>query len=76
MPETVRPGLRQAINISREGLRSSASASDRAGRTVEVQCAQSHILIRERLLKAYGCDFPEPSAEAMLLARQGPAPRR
>ena len=51
VPETARPGLRQAINLTRESLRSSAAASERARRTVEVQCAQNHALIRERVVQ-------------------------
>lgn len=70
IPDEVRPGLRQAINTTREGYRANLT-SDRARRTIEVQCAQSHAITRERLVQAYRCDFAEPSAEAKALTTQG-----
>ncbi len=75
VPEAVRPGLRQGIATTRDGFRTAIAGNERARRTVEFQCAQAHGVIRERLVAAYGCDFPTPSAEAAALAAQAPTPR-
>ena len=75
VPDVARTGLRQSINTMREGFRAAVAGNERARRTVEFQCAQAHGVVRERLMAAYRCDFPAPSAAAAALAAQAPIPK-
>ena len=75
VPDAARSGLRQSINTMRQGFRAAVAGNERARRTVEFQCAQAHGVVRERLMAAYRCDFPAPSAAAAALAAQAPVPK-
>lgn len=75
VPDTLRTALRQSITSMRDGFRQ-AARDERARKTIAYQCAQSHPVVRQRVMEAFKCDFPAPSAASAALAAQMPTPGR